>query len=232
MLSKTFFLALMILLLAGVTAPPPARAQVFVLDLLKTAAKKVIRAIDLQVQRIQNRTIVLQNIQKELENVFSKLRLDEISDWSERQKQQYSHYFEELWRVKAVIAYYQKILRAIDRQKDMVEEYKRAFSLLRQDKHFSAAEIRYMYEVYTAIIGRSLQSAEQIVQLVTSFSLQMTDAQRLQLLETYQSEIDQYYVDMRRFTDRNIAVSISRAKTDEQASRLRQLYQQSPHPLP
>ncbi|ULT38459.1 hypothetical protein KRR40_25440 [Niabella defluvii] len=76
---------------------------------VKAAVKKVIKAIDLQIQRLQNKTIWLQNAQKTLENTLSKLKLDEISDWTEKQKEQYRKYYEELAKVKAIISYYQRI---------------------------------------------------------------------------------------------------------------------------
>ena len=46
----------------------------------------MIIAVDLQVQRIQNKTIWLQNAQKTLENEMSKLKLDEITDWVQKNK--------------------------------------------------------------------------------------------------------------------------------------------------
>src|SRR5688500_12874179 len=80
-----------------------ARAQDPITEVIKAGIRKAIRAVDLKIQRLQNATIWLQNAQKTLENTMSKLKLDEISDWVERQRKLYADYFDELWRVKSAI---------------------------------------------------------------------------------------------------------------------------------
>src|SRR5260221_13291276 len=75
-------------------------AQVPILEIIKEGIIKVIVAVDLKIQRLQNKTIWLQNAQKTLENTMSKLRLDEIGDWVEKQRKLYADYFDELRKVK------------------------------------------------------------------------------------------------------------------------------------
>ncbi len=64
-----------------VSLPKGADAQIVIGQVLGETVGRVIRAIDLEVQRMQNQTIWLQNAQKALENQLSKLKLTEISDW-------------------------------------------------------------------------------------------------------------------------------------------------------
>lgn len=68
-----------------------------------TVLSKVIKAIDLKVQAIQNETLVLQNIQRVIENKLHLQKLAEISDWSFKQKELYRKYFEELSAVKPAV---------------------------------------------------------------------------------------------------------------------------------
>ena len=68
-----------------------------------TVLSKVIKAIDLKVQAIQNETLVLQNIQRVIENNLHLQKLAEISDWSFKQKELYRKYFEELSAVKPAV---------------------------------------------------------------------------------------------------------------------------------
>src|SRR5690606_4579483 len=121
-----------------------AEAQVAILEIIKAGIKKVIKAVDLKIQRLQNKTIWLQNAQKTLENTLSKLKLDEISDWTQKQKEQYRKNYEELAKVKAIISYYRRIRDITQKQVRLVEEYLRAWGLGRQDRHFTAEEIEYM----------------------------------------------------------------------------------------
>src|SRR5688572_10980502 len=49
-----------------------------ILEVIKQGVVKVIRAVDLKIQRLQNETIWLQHAQKVMENTLSKLKLEEI----------------------------------------------------------------------------------------------------------------------------------------------------------
>ena len=123
----------------GAIAPvQPTQAQIPIADIIKNAIKKVIKAIDLEIQRQQNKVVWLQNAQKTLENAMSKTKLTEITDWVEKQKTLYKDYYEELRKVKAIISYYQRIKEMTEKQVHLVSEYKRAWALFRQDKHFTA----------------------------------------------------------------------------------------------
>src|SRR5215211_5721301 len=64
--------------------------------IIQQGIKKVIVAIDLKIQRLQNKVIWLQNAQKVVENSMSKLHLEEIGDWVEKQRNLYQDYFDEL----------------------------------------------------------------------------------------------------------------------------------------
>ena len=96
--------------------------------------------MDLAIQAQQNKVIWLQNAQKEAENVMSKLKLDQITDWVEKQRTLYKDYFEELQKVKDIIVYYDRVKQITTTQANIIREYKRAYGLFKQDGHFSAAE--------------------------------------------------------------------------------------------
>src|ERR1700744_2717886 len=127
-----------------VAIPKGADAQFIVGSVISSTVGKVIRAIDLEVQRMQNKTIWLQNAQKALENQLSQLKLTEISDWSQKQKDLFSQYYTELWNIKTAIAYYSKISELTQKQLALVNAYNQAWALIRNDKHFTASELNYM----------------------------------------------------------------------------------------
>jgi hypothetical protein len=207
------------------TAPVTrASAQDVIIEAIKQAAIKVIKAIDLQIQRLQNKTIDLQNVQKQIENTLSKLKLQEIADWTQKQKQLYQDYFDELWKVKSIIAYYRRITEIIEGEKQLVAEYKRAFALIQNDKHFTPDEIEYIKGVYSGIIAKSVESIDQILVLLQSFTVQMSDAERLELLNRSADEIETYISDLRRFTNQNTRLSLQRAKTLEEINSIKKLY--------
>ena len=136
-------------------------AQFGIGQIIKLTVTKVIKAIDLQVQRIQNKTIVLHNAQKVVENTMSELHLNEITDWVQKQKDLYSGFYNDLWKVKTIITDYHRVKEIAERQAQLVREYQHAWNVLRQDKHFTADEINYMAQVYSGILDQTVQNINQ-----------------------------------------------------------------------
>ena len=105
MMKKTFFF----LVMACVFSSQKMHAQFSIAEVIAGGITKVIRAVDLRIQRLQNKTIWLQNAQKTLENEMTKWKLEEIRDWVEKQRKLYDDYFRELWEVKNALASYNRV---------------------------------------------------------------------------------------------------------------------------
>jgi hypothetical protein len=199
-------------------------AQIPILEIIKAAVKKVIKAVDLKIQRLQNKTIWLQNAQKTLENEMSKLKLTEISDWSKKQKELYTKYFDELWKVKNAISSYQAVRDIIKKQVQLVQEYSKAFNLSKQDKNFTADELNYMQKVYTGILDESIKNIDQIQLVINAFATQMTDAKRLEIIHDAGNNIEQNITDLRQFNQQNIIISLQRSKEKNDIDVVKKLY--------
>ncbi len=195
-----------------------------IIELVKQAVIKAIKAADLAIQREQNKVIWLQNAQKTLENTMSKLHLDEISAWTEKQRQQYQQYYDELWRVKSIISYYQRIREITEKQVRIIKEFERTWSLVKNDKFFRPEEIIYMGKVYTALLGETTGNIDQMMLVISSFKMQMSDAKRLELINAAADRVDQNYDDLRRFNAENVLLSISRAKNEQDREYVKRLY--------
>lgn len=216
---------IIIMLATGLMLPAkPVHAQIAILEIIKAGVKKVIKAVDLQIQRQQNKVIWLQNAQKVLENAMSKLKLEEISDWTERQRTLYKDYFDELNKVKSIIAYYRKVKDITEKQVRLVEAYKKAWNLFRQDKHFTLDELKYMQQVYSGILDESVKNLEQLYMVVNSFQTQMSDAQRLKLIDAASAKVDENYTDLQAFNRGNIQLSMQRAKSEHEIEGVKKLY--------
>jgi len=207
-----------------VSLPTGASAQVAFLEVIKAGVKKVIKAMDLKVQRLQNETIWLQNAQKVLENQLSKLKLTEIADWTQKQKELYGQYYEELWKVKTAITYYKRLKDLTARQVDIVDEYKWAWGLFRKDGHFSPEEIAAMEKVYSGILEESVKNVDQILMIAGSFKTQMGDAARLELIVSAADAMERNWSDLKRFNRENSLLSIQRAKSLDEVVKLKEIY--------
>ena len=220
---KSFFaLGLAVVLMMQPCAE--ADAAIPIAKIIKEGVKKVIKAVDLMVQRLQNKTIWLQNAQKVLENKLNELKLTEIAEWTEKHRQLYKEYYDDLWKVRNTIASYQRVKQILERQVRLVDEYKRVWNIIKQDDHFTKDELEYMYRIYTGIMNESVRNLDQILVVVNSFKTQMSDAKRLEIINKCGAEIDRNYYDLKEFNNQNIQLSINRAKDAHEIETVKQLY--------
>jgi predicted transcriptional regulator YheO len=221
---KKLLFTIGVLLLVSIAPTKSVNAQDPIAIIIKQAIVKVIKAVDLKIQRLQNQTIWLQNAQKVIENTMSKVKLDEITEWVEKQRILYKDYFNELWQVKSIVSYYHRIKEISEKQIGLVQEYKRAWALFKQDKHFTPDELIYMGQVYTGILNESVKNLEQLSLVVNSFSTQMTDAKRLEIVNTAADGTETAYNDLKAFNQQNILLSLQRAKDQNEVEAIKKFY--------
>jgi len=208
----------------GITPQQDVKAQIVIAEVLQQGIKKVIKAFDLMIQRLQNKTIWLQNAQKVLENKLSELKLKEIAEWTQKHRKLYEKYYNELWHVKNVLTAYQRIREVTERQLRILREYNRVWSLVKKDKHFTEAEIDYMYLVYKGILHESMRNLDQIAMVVNSFKTQMTDAQRLAIISQAGDRVEQNLVDLLEFNMNTYQLSLNRSRTQYEIDRVKRMY--------
>ncbi len=217
-MKKILLMVVFVVMVHGVNA------QTGILEIIKAGVVKVIKAVDLKIQRLQNKTIWLQNAQKSLENKMAELKLNDISSWIEKQKKLYADYYDELWKIKRAIGHYQKVRDVVNKQVSLVSEYSRAYNLSRQDQHFSSGELDYMANVYNGIIEESLKNIEELQLVINAYSTQMSDAKRLEIIHEVAEKMDQHLADLRSFNQHNIKLSLQRAKDKNDIDVVRKLY--------
>lgn len=214
----------LIVLVTTILSTNQAKAQFVIGEVIKLTVTKVIKAIDLKVQRMQNKTIWLQNAQKVIENQLSKVKLTEISGWTEQQKQLYSSYYTELWKIKSSISNYQRIKDITLKQAALVSEYRQAWSLFKQDNHFKPSELNYMQQVYAGILDASIKNLDEIIQVVNPGKTQMTDEQRLELINHASNHLDENYSDLHQFNNEGIQLSLQRSRDLNDTQSIKKLY--------
>ncbi len=213
-MKKQVKLLWIVLLTCSISFLPTTSANAGIYEIIKAAIVKAIKAADLAIQRAQNKTIWLQNAQKTLENTLAKVKLEEISDWSKKQKEQYQQYFDELHKVKSLISYYQRIRDIMNMQLRIVEEYKRSWKIISNDKHFSARELEYMGSIYAGILSETVKNIEELSLVISSFKTQMSDAKRLEIISKVTDNVQGNYSDLKSFTQKNGTLSLLRAKSE------------------
>ena len=142
---------------------------------------------------------------------MSKLQLDEITDWVQKQKDLYKEYYNELATVKDLISGYDKLKGIVKMQASIVSQYQSAYSLFKQDKHFSARELDYMLNIYSGIVDESLKNLDQALLVINALATSMTDAARMNIIDNASKGMQKNYDDLKRFNNENIRF-ISRFK--------------------
>jgi hypothetical protein len=221
---KKIFIIIAMVFSAALVPSQEVTAQDPITEIIRQGIIKVIKAVDLKMQRLQNRTIWLQNVQKVIENSMSEMKLNEITDWVEKQRTLYKDYHDELWKVKNVISYYHRVKDVTNMQVQLVSEYKRAWGLFRQDKHFTEDELKHMGKVYTGILDESVKNLDQVFIVINSFSTQMSDAKRLDIINSAYNQVATNFTDLKAFNQQNILVSLQRAKSKNDIAVVKELY--------
>lgn len=212
-------------LLLACLMPRRSDAQILdIISIINAAVKKVIVATDLEVERMQSETIDAQNTEKSAENDMEQSELSGIAGWVEQQRELFAEYYQELREVKNVIATYEEVKEMIEKQEKIIVGYQQVYSVLQQDKHFSAAEIRHAYSVLSGIAAASAQNISRLTVVVTSLLTQMGDAARLRLIDETGGDIDRNYRDLVQFGQQNFLLSLQRAKDANDIAATRALY--------
>jgi hypothetical protein len=211
--------------LAAIIIPAPAHGQVTeIISLVKAAIKKAVQAADLEVQKMQNQTIWLQDVQKQLENTMSEMQLTDIGGWVQKIKDLYSEYYSELSQVKQIVQDYDRVKSIIQMQERLVSEHNRASALFKQDPHFSASELAYMGQVYSGILDQSLKNLDQLLLVTASLTTSMSDENRLDLINGAFQGMQKNYNDLQQFDNQNIQLSLQRSADEDDLETVKKLY--------
>lgn len=187
-------LGLLLFFLMGIYYP--GQAAIPIAEVIRQGVKKIIVAVDLKVQRLQNETIALQQVQQKMENLLSESKLAEISFWSQRQKELYGDYYGGLWKVKNVLSQFQRIRDISHTQEEMLRAYQKTWNLLVSSGRFSADELRLIQSRYGVTLQSSVKNLGQLTELVKSFSFQISDAERLERIHLLDREMNRNFRDL------------------------------------
>ncbi|WP_339880977.1 conjugal transfer protein TraI [uncultured Algoriphagus sp.] len=223
-LSRSLILTLLCSFLTLSPRQSEAAVPLAILEIIKAGVKKVIVAMDLKIQREQNKVLWMQNAQKVLENTLSKLKLEQIANWTEKQRELYQKYFNELQTVKSAISGFQRIKDISQKQALIVSEYKKVWAVIQQDGHFTLSEKEYMARVYAGILVTTVENLDQMALLVKSFTLQMSEGERLALINETANRVDQNYQDLIAFNLSNGQLSLQRAENTKEINQIQYLY--------
>jgi hypothetical protein len=115
-----------------------------------------------------------------------------------------------LLEVSPAVKNYKRIADIIAYQIRIVKEYKSAFTQFKEDNSFSPDEIEYIRKIYSNLLSRSLKSLDDLMMVITSGTLRMSDDERLQAIDKiYEAIVDQFSF-LRDFNNSTSTLSLQR----------------------
>jgi preprotein translocase subunit YajC len=117
-----------------------------------------------------------------------------------------------LMLVNPEIKKYRKVADIISYQKNIITEYKSAFSRFKSSSNFSAQEIDYLGKVYKQLFDQSIDNLDELATVITSSKLRMTDDERLKAIDRIFANTEDKLVFLRNFNKEASILNLQRAK--------------------
>lgn len=202
-MKKTLFLVSLAFMLA---AAPKAKAQFVVTDPANLASG-ILNSANEIVQTSNTVYNVVKNF-KEVEKVYK----------------QGKEYYDKLQSINNLVKDARKVQQTVLLVGDVSEMYVKNFGRMINDPNFSVAELAAIANGYSALLGESTELLKELKQIVSSSSLSLNDKERMDIIDRVYKEVKEYHNLVRYYTNKNISVSILRAKKHNNTKRVLDLY--------
>jgi len=202
-MKKLLFAACTAFMLA---AAPSAKAQFVVTDPANLASG-ILNSANEIIQTSSTVSNVVKNF-KEVEKVYK----------------QGKEYYDKLQAINNLVKDARKVQQTVLLVGDVSEMYVQNFGRMLDDPNFSARELAAIANGYSALLGESTELLKELKQIVSSSSLSLNDKERMDIIDRVYKEVKEYHSLVRYYTNKNISVSILRAKKQNSTKRVLELY--------
>ncbi|MES2328217.1 MAG: hypothetical protein V4539_01355 [Bacteroidota bacterium] len=180
------------------------------IDPVSLIVAKIIKAIDLKVQKLQNETIWLQQAQSLAENELSRFKLAEIKGWQQQLTDLYSGYFAELRSVKSTVSGMGQVKRIVEMQKQVVKEYGR----------FAKDGLTKIQ--YDELLETSMDVLQTLYAVLGS-QYSMKDAERIRTIVTLKDAMSECLRSIQALNKQQIETIVNRARIQADLKVVKQL---------
>ncbi|OXA78940.1 protein of unknown function [Flavobacterium aquidurense] len=202
-MKKILFMVSAAIMLASA---PSAKAQFVVTDPANLASG-ILNSANEIIQTSSTVSNVVKNF-KEVEKVYN----------------QGKEYYDKLQAINNLVKDARKVQQTVLLVGDVSEMYVQNFGRMLNDPNFSAKELTAIAKGYSALLGESTELLKELKQIVTSSSLSLSDKERMDIIDRVYKEVKEYHSLVRYYTNKNISVSILRAKKQNSTKRVLELY--------
>ena len=129
-----------------------------------------------------------------------------------------------LLAVSPAVQKYERVIDIINDQESIVSEYKIAYNIFKQDKHFTPDELVYLSNVYNNLISGSEKNLTNLLNAMTAGTLRMSDAERLHVIDGIYSDTHEQLSFLRAFNTKTSELSTELSKQEADLNSVRGLY--------
>lgn len=202
-MKKLIFMVFTVLML---DVAPSAKAQWVVSD-PTNLAQGIVNSANEIVQTSSTVSNVIKNF-KEVEKVYK----------------QGKEYYDKLQAVNNLVKDARKVQLTVLMVGDVSEMYVQNFGKMMNDPNFSPLELTAIANGYSVLLNESTGLLKELKQIVSPSSLSLNDKERMDIIDRVYKEVKEYHSLVRYFTNKNISVSLIRAKKQNNTKRVLELY--------
>lgn len=114
--------------------------------------------------------------------------------------------------VSPEIKKYRRVADIISYQKNIINEYKNAFNRFKSSDNFSMQEISYLSLVYRQLSSQSLDNLDELLTVITSSKLRMSDDERLKIIDRIFADTEDKLMFLRSFNKETSILNLQRQK--------------------
>ncbi|WP_455580101.1 DUF4141 domain-containing protein [Flavobacterium anhuiense] len=142
----------------------------------------------------------------------------------EKVYKQGKEYYDKLQAINNLVKDARKVQQTVLLVGDVSQMYVQNFGRMLNDPNFSAQELSAIANGYSVLLGESTELLKELKQIVNSSSLSLNDKERMDIIDRVYKEVKEYHSLVRYYTNKNISVSILRAKKQNNTKRVLDLY--------
>lgn len=142
----------------------------------------------------------------------------------EKVYKQGKEYYDKLQAVSNLVKDARKVQQTVLLVGDVSEMYVSNFGKMMNDPNFTQRELIAIGNGYSALLGESTELLKELKQIVSSTTLSLNDKERMEVIDRVYKEVKDYHSLVRYYTTKNISVSYLRAKKQNDAKRVLDLY--------
>lgn len=185
---------------------PSAKAQFIVADPANLASG-IINSVNEIIQTSSTVSNVIKNF-NEVKKVY----------------EQGKEFYDKLKAVNNLVKDARKVQQTVLLVGDVSEMYVNSFGKMMNDPNFTPQELSAIANGYSTLLNESTELLKELKQIITSNGLSMNDKERMEVIDKVYNEVKDYHNLVRYYTNKNISVSILRAKKQNNTKRVMELY--------